>query len=429
MPPWSRRNRPSLTAAAGNVVPGAAPASPGALIARNEKWQEKILALTSSVPEPSGASAVIRSTLDKCKLVIEADITEGERQEIQRQIDGFQTGRAGQLIWLVGECFPSWEEDEDGSVNWTTYSPVELKLDSNKIAKVSGLNNQDYVLTNPWYRTWQPDIAYHLKSWSAHKSLVDVLESMYFHQLAETTVATSRLAGAGILFIPTDLPNLPLRDGRPEEGSQQELQEVLSNTMMQSITERDSSGAVVPLVMFGEEASQKPEHVLLERPDDAHAYTERMNGMAQRYARGVELPIESTMGMGPANHWTAWIIREDKWLEYVKPIGDLLADSLTRNRLKPILRQLGKDKEVVRKAKILIDGRELITKSDLTEPAIKLAQIGGLISDEAILRATGFDPAKDKFDANADNGPNSKKDGGGTRLEALPAQFRDNKPV
>lgn len=430
--PWyRRRSRRPLTAAAGGVIQGGSPATPEALVKRLEGWQKKILYLSSVVPEPAGASALIRSTLDKVFMEVEGEgLNKGELEELNRQVVNFETGRAGQLIWLAGEVFPSWHENEDGEVEWRAYSPIELHVEPRKQAKLKGPDGKDIELTDPWYRAWQPDLAYSYHAWSAHKSLVDLLEAMYVHQLADTAVATSRLAGAGILYWPTDLPSMPLRDGRPEEGSRQELQEQLQHSMMESITERNSADAVVPLIVFGDPSTNentKPAHILLERPDDAKGYTERMNGYAQRYARGVELPIESTMGMGPANHWTAWIIREDKWLEYVQPIAELLADSLTRNRIKPILRKMGKSEKVIRGVRVVANGDALITKSDLSEPAIKAAQIGRILSDDAIIRAIGFNPETDKFDP--ENDQINDGSGPGTRLEELPAQFRDNRPV
>lgn len=428
---WNRQRGP-LVAAAGGVVTGGSPATPEALVKRMERWQERILHLTAAVPEPAGASAVIRNTLDRVKLRVEVEgISDATTAELERHIRNFELGRAGQLIWLVGEAFPSWREDQDGSIIWETYSPIELKVERGKRAVLKdGPLGKDQELSSPWYRLWQPDPAHRYRAWSTHKALIEVLEAMHVHQLADTAVATSRLAGAGILFWPTDLPSMPLRDGRPEEGSRQELQEQLSKGMLEPITQRDSADAVVPLVVFGDPTygeGQRPSHILFERPDDAKGYTERMNGYAQRYARGVELPIESTTGMGPANHWTAWVIKEEKWLEYALPIGQLVADSLNQNRIKPMLRELGVPADVVQRARVVADGSDLIAKPDLTDPALKAAQIGGILSDDAIVSAIGFDPAADKFDPARDKGNDGNRSA--TRLEEVPARFRDNKPA
>lgn len=407
-----------LAASAGSVVEGGSPTSPEAIAKRMTNWQERVLKLAASVPEVAGASALVRNSMSKIEFEVEGP-SQAISDQILKSLETFPTGRAGQLLWLVGESIPSWRI-EGSEVIWEAYSPAEFKAEKGKPAQVRNAEDKfvDIQVGEQWYRNWQPDVSCRYHSWSAHKALLDLMESMYLHQLADTAVATSRLAGAGILYWPTNLPSLPLKDGRPEEGSQEELQMMLSEAMTHSIKDRNGADAFVPMVVFGDssiDSSEKPTHILLERPDDATSFAARMAAYRERYATGVELPIESVSGVGNANHWTAWVVNEDKWRFYLAPLAELIATSLTRNFVKPLAAKLGHNGDV----RLIASGKLLTQKPDKTDAAIRLAQLGGYLSDAAVLEATGFNPDED-------SGTGIRESNG--RLPDLPVTYRDTTP-
>lgn len=422
--PWNRNNQ-IVTAAAGEVASGKSPIHPDVIAKRTERWQRRTLDLISAIPEPAGASALIQNTLDRVSLRVEAKgVSQKDLSDLNSMLEGFDLGRAGMLLWQVGECYPVWREEADGIV-WEINSPLEFQAETGKQPKQLNSANkfEDLPGGSKFFRIWKPDPARKYMAWSPHKGMVDLLESMYVHQLADTAVATSRLAGAGILYWPTDLPSIDPKGGPPEEGTREKLQEELQHAMMQSISDRNSADAVVPLIVFGDPSlgdNFKPEHILLERPDDAKAFASRMDAYSQRYARGVELPIESVQGMGPANHWTAWVIKEDKWRFYVSPIAEIPAQALAKNFIKPILRSIGYSEDIVRDAKVVPDGSLLIEKPDKSDAALRLKQMN-VMSDEAALRETGFDPATDLA-------PPEEQARGQVRLKEMPVNARDTSP-
>lgn len=422
--PWTDPNaKKPISAAAGASHAGPSPVRPDFIAKRRERWQERVIQLITAVPEPSGASALVENTLSKVKLRIEGDIEKSDAKELEELLKGFDMGRAGMLLWQVGECYPLWRQNEFDEIEWEVNSPLEIEAQTGKSPKLIGPDNKPRALQEEEniFRIWKQDPSRKYQAWSPHKGLLDLLEAMYLHQLADTAVATSRLAGAGLLFWPTDLPSLPVKDGNPAPGSREELQQELMMAMQQSISDRNSTDAFVPLIVFGDPTvgeNFKPEHILLERPDNAKAWSERMDTYSRRYARGVELPVESVNGMGPANHWTAWVIKEDKWRFYIHPIAELVVHGLLRNFVRPILLAQGYEIDIVKNVKLIADGTTLIEKPDKSDAAIRLAQLGGILNDEAVLRETGFDPVKDKGDGVRE----SKK----TRLQELPAKFREN---
>src|SRR4029077_14529456 len=97
------------------------------------------------------------------------------------------------------------------------------------------------------------------------------------------------------------------------------------------------------------------------------------------------------------------------------PIADVITKGLTRNFAKPLARRLGYDGP----SNVVANGKLLIAKPDRTYAAIRLAQIGGFLSDEAVVREAGFDPKTDM-------GTGVRESNG--RLQDLPVSFLDTSP-
>lgn len=412
-----RRDR-VVRASFGESVSAGSPVGVEALVRGRVRWQEQVGELILSVPEASGALSLVASSGRRVGFVVS-----GLRQEVvDEALRGFDVGRAGSLLWSVGEFFAE-KRVVDGVVVWDVLSPLEVREGSGRRLEkrvVSG----DWVSAGDTFRVFRGGLFDRFAAWSPFMGAVDVLEAMKVHQLADTAVGTSRLAGAGILWWPTDLPNMELVDGVPAEGSQQELSAVLQRAMVESITNRNSRNAVVPVIAFADSESQAtPKHVLLERSDDANAFSDRMNGYALRLARAIDLPIEAVVGMGGANHWTAWVIKEDQWRFYLQPIFDIIAEALLEQFLKPMARELGLSDEAVARITLTADGTELVSKPDKSDKAIRLAQLGGFMSREAVLRESGFDPERDV--SGLPEGAVNK----GPRLAELPVDYRSTSPL
>jgi hypothetical protein len=231
---------------------------------------------------------------------------------------------------------------------------------------------------------------------SAHKALLDVTEAMYLHQLADTTVATSRLAGAGILYIPDDeLPSVPVADnGTAEPGTREYVEQVIGSSMVASLKNRNVHDALVPVFLFGSaEHSKGLKHLLMERPDDADAFASRMRAYAERYAIGVDLPPEIVTGIGSVTRWTAAKVDQNFWSYYLAPLNQITADALNANFVSQLASLLNASIDAT-SVNLTVDGSNVITKPDLTEAAIQLKKLN-VISDEAAARVSGFDTETD----------------------------------
>lgn len=389
--PFSKRPpRAGIFGAASTIVTGGNPANPDAIVARQEAWQKRVNQLIGVVPEANAAAKYVRNSLGRVKFTTPGIVDPVVRRIIERQLESFDAGRISENVFRVGEGVIAYEYDAaQRRTRWWDYSIFEYESDGKKPAAVIKPDGKKSALppARKSFRVWQPDPDNRWAAYSSNRAAIDVLEAMYVHQLADTTVATSRLAGAGVLYWPNDdLQDVPADNGSPEQGSQQDVARQLAIAMTSTVKNRDAADAIVPFIYFGSAAAAAGlRHVLTERPDNAYAYVSRMDGYAARYARGVDLPAEVVLGLSEANHWTAWKVDENTWTYYLAPLADLIADALLRNFVEPVARALGYQGAVDCEP----DGSDVIAKPDKTDAGIKL-QAQGVITKVAAAEAAGF---------------------------------------
>lgn len=410
-----------VQAAAGQVIRGGSPSTPKAVLRRQQKWQERVLVYADSVPEVSHAADFVAKTTAKVHILVE----DGSPQNvavIAKQLKHFPMGRAAELIFLVGECLVMFRyKAEESHTVWKVLAPGEFEIPQrNKPLKIKGKSGKMGEVGPEWryFRIWDPCRRDRYAATSPHRAMLDLLESMYVHQLADAAIATSRLAGAGILFLPNDLaPSMPRTEsGRPEPGSMEELIENLAQAMVESLRDRTSEDAFVPFMMTGDgEFGAMIRHILMERADDADAFASRMEEYAKRYGRSVPLPMEVVTGMGPANHWTAWKVDENTWSYYLAPLVGMILSALEERFADPLAGLLGDPGASVT---LTADPRDVVAKPDRTDAAIRARQLG-ILSAEATLRYAGFDPERDIE-------PDREMHRAVGRLEELPSRFRDS---
>ena len=387
-----RKQSPSkrpVVSSAGGVIEGGSPARPEAIMQRQAEWQKRTHAFVDVIPEAGHAQRFVENTTGKVKLVVEGDATNAPA--LTRQLAGFPMGRVCANLFTVGEILVAYKYD-GGRTRWNSYAHGDYKYEKNKPLKVKGEDGKFRELGNEWkwFRIFREDSNDRFAAWSTHKPMLDLLESLYVHQLADTAVAQSRLAGAGVFYVPNDeLNDIPVEDGgEPEPGSQAHFEMRLREAMTDSLRNRKAEDAIVPVFMFGSsEFAEGLRHVLMERIDNAEAFAKRMEAMKRRYADGIDLPAEVVIGMGEANHWGAWKVDHNTWQYYLEPMVEVATGALLQNFVNPVAMALGTRTELT----ISIDGTAVIVKPDKTDAAIRAHSVGAL-SAEGLLHYAGFDP-------------------------------------
>lgn len=342
------------------------------------------------MPEAIHAGLYVTNTTANIDIKIEGD--ERLAPMIEEMLSAFPMSRVCTNLFYVGEMVVAFDKK---NFRWQSFGKLDYKYADKKPLEVRQEDGKFYKLDPDWiwFRIYRPDPSDRFAAWSTHKAMLDVLESMYVHQLADTAVAQSRLAGAGILFIPNDeFLDIPVEDGgEPEPGTQAHFEKRLRDAMTDSVRDRKAQDAIVPLIMFGAaELSDGIRHVLMERKDDADAFASRMKAMAARYGDGIDLPKEVVTSMGEANHWGAWKVDQNTWQYYLQPLAQVVIDALTTNFIRPIAEGLGSTAKITAKA----DATRVIVKPDRTDAAIRLHALKALKA-AAALEAAGFDPVLD----------------------------------
>lgn len=381
----SSRRSSSLVAASSPmvqppVVLGESFLAPEAIRARSQGWQRKILQYATSVPEVAGAASLVRNSASRVRLVVEGG-DEALRLELQARVDGLDLGRLARLVWLSGEAWVVWPRER--------VAPYSLSVDEvssvSSSPRVRGASGKMDDLRDPFFRVWQPADLNRFHASSPNEAAIDLVDAMYLHQLADTSVATSRLAGAGILVWPTTRLREGLVDGKPVRGSQEELLKDFSDAALKAISQRSSVEATIPFVVFvdPDQKSFLPEMLRIERDDYAEQYKLRFEEYRLRYATAIDLPIESTTGLGSTNHWSAWAIREDKWREYLAPLLEIIRDAIWRRVILPVDSSM----------RLMVDANELIAKPDQTATILRLLQLG-VIEPAYAFEQLNLDPSR-----------------------------------
>lgn len=190
-------------------------------------------------------------------------------------------------------------------VEWCAYSTDEVMYDSgtwqiNDGAETFPIGEHDIIM-----RCWRPHPRRHHEAQSPVRAALPVLREL--HGLTKHVGAQidSRLAGAGILFLPQSM-TFPTgqggQGGDATEGEDAFIRDLI-DAMLTPIKDRDSAAAVVPLVVkVPDDAIGKVQHVTFATPLDERAKDLRDEAL-RRFALGMDIPPEVVLGLGDSNHW------------------------------------------------------------------------------------------------------------------------------
>jgi hypothetical protein len=292
----------------------------------------------------------------------------------------------------------------DGSMIWGVYSPLEVNTQGRSwTLKFEGapdlvLGEFDVVI-----RIWRADPYLRNHADSPFKSMLPVLaeiEKLTMHIQAQLI---SRLAGAGIMWVPEgiDFPDMPLGPGATDEEKAAAETANGPTKLMRLIAE---AGATA-LRNQGHPSTRVP--IIIQVPDNLIEYVgkvttfwseldekaqEMREGALHRFASGMDLPNESTEGMasnggtggGSSNgvsHWGAWQIEESAIKIHIEPAMELVVSAFTVDYIRI---QVPRTKMVVQ-----FSTAKLRLRPDRSKEALELYGLG-VLNRVALLRETGF---------------------------------------
>jgi len=172
-------------------------------------------------------------------------------------------------------------------------------------------------------RHWRPD--------SPVRGALGILSELFTLTQAIQAAAVSRLAGAGVFAVPTEI-EFPHRDGKVT-GFDEWLQEFMENTTA-PIADRSSAAAYVPFVFQAKgEHIDKLKHITFGTPFDEHSVTLR-DELLRRLATAMDMPARALTGE-QENHWGKAITQDEGVKLHVRPNLELVCDGITRGYLLP----------------------------------------------------------------------------------------------
>jgi hypothetical protein len=204
----------------------------------------------------------------------------------------------------------------------------------------------------------------------------------------------SRLTGAGILFLPSEI-QFPQADGDdPSASTADRFLSALGEAMMTALQNRASPAAKVPLVVTAPgDALDKVKHLTFWSELDA-AVLEMRDSAVKHLALGLDTPPEVLLGVGDSNHWNAWLVDDSAVKSHLEPRLAVVAAAATVSYLRPALEGQVPDPSLWH---VVADTSALRVRPDRSPQAIDLYDRGEL-SGEALRRETGFG----EFDAPSD---------------------------
>ncbi|MBA9005957.1 hypothetical protein [Thermomonospora cellulosilytica] len=383
----------------------------------NQSWQEAAWEYYSTTPEVRFAATWAGNAMGGARLYAgrrSADGTsiepapDGHRAtEIVAAIAGGPLGQSQLLAafgphlvvagegWILIRPTETPTGDGDGQ-EWRVLSVLEMRRQGNDLtAEIDGeevkIPAGDPDRIDPEgpvaIRVWDPHPRKHLEADSPVRASLGLLEELRVLSASVIAIARSRLAGRGVLLLPQGA-RFP-SSGEPG-GDEDDLMEVFLEVAQAAIRDPESAAAAVPILLeVPPETIGQIQRLTFESAFDDTAIRLREEAI-RRFATGLEVPAEILLGLGDANHWSAWALQEEAIRLGVEPKLATVADALTTQWLRPIL-----EAENVPDAHewlVWYDTAPLRVRTNRAQVALEAFGLG-LISGAAARRETGFDEA------------------------------------
>jgi hypothetical protein len=312
------------------------------------------------------------------------------------QVVGQMLREVGTHLEVAGECYIL-GVTRDGVERWQVVASTELSARGGSYytwGKKVESDTEPLIL-----RLWRP----HPRRWteanSPTRAILPVLSEI--DQLTKFVFAQidSRLAGAGLLLLPTEM-TLPSGQMTEDDEGDVAVQpaadsaafiRALTQAMTASLTDREQASSVVPIVATapGDQIGNA-QHLTFWTELQEQA-KELRDEAIRRLGLGMDLPAEVVLGTGDTNHWNAWKIDEAAIKVHAEPLLALICESLTTGYLRPLLIDDGMEPIEAERYSIKADTAALRLRPDRSTEALELYDRGA-ISLEALLREVGFEP-------------------------------------
>lgn len=312
----------------------------------------------------------------------------GEMAQVQRD------GERGVEYGIHSMTNIEWDKPEDG------LATVKLVPDG-KVEKETAF----VVPRLQVVRFWLPDHEWQAYAWSPMAAVIEDLHR--YRALAKYALKTadSAVAMSGLLWAPGEAfaaaPTGEFDDAAAVDAGTptSPLEEFYySIAGLRHSTSEDVSAIAPPLLHWDKELGP-PVPVKVGDALDPNGIAYRNEALAD-FARGMPIPNTTIIGggVGDANHWSEWLASDKMFSSAVAPTMNRIAHlDLTRSFLWPRALIAGFDPANLGNLRLGYDPSSVIVPPDQSDDALKL-YMAGLLSEDATLTHTNFDPAEKMTD-------------------------------
>ena len=406
---WSRRTvepeRPQALVAAATDIPLT---SQGWRTWRfgDQKWQQEAWRQYDICGELRYGTGWVGNALSRCRLYV-ADVDEHgdigeetEDEDVRAVADAMFGGPAARAeaqrsiginLSVAGEGFvvAQGKARADGGDQWSIASTSEVRRSGDKIVidrsggptqveKYTLQEGRDLLI-----RVWTPHPRRAELADSAVRAVLPILREI--EQLTKYVFAQidSRLAGAGMLFLPN---NVEFPRGPDDPPGLAGFMAMLSRIMGAALADRESASSLVPaMATVPGEFLDKIKHLTFDTELTSKTRELREEAI-RRLALGLDMPSEVLLGQGASNHWSAWLIEESTIKIHIVPPLVRVCDAYTRAYLAPALKRIRKDP---RRFAYWYDTSSLTQRPDRQADGVVVYD-KLLLSDDAMRQAGGW---------------------------------------
>lgn len=293
--------------------------------------------------------------------------------------------QTGVHLTVPGECYHVMVNDEE----WYVISSGNVQQDRQNRVTVL-ISGERHVLSGDELasRIWTPHPRDPDMADSPVRSNLSTLSEIKRLNEHVSAQLDSRLAGAGILFLPSEIQFAVPEGVDPQSNQADAFMSVLAEAMMTPILDRGSASAIVPIVVTAPgDSLSKVQHLTFWTELDDATIAMRDNAV-KRLALGLDTPPEILLGTADQNHWSAWMVDESSIKSHLEPRLGVVAGGITSSYLQPSLEGVVPDPQ---NYVVMADTSSIRVRPNRSTEAIELYDRLALNSD-ALRRETGFNP-------------------------------------
>lgn len=352
--------------------------------------------------------------------------TNARVRDIVRDIAGGPTGqkqlvgRLGVFLTVPGEGYVAVivrGEGRDETEEWHLLDRAEITTKGTEIvlALADGTKHTyDKERGDVLFRVWNPHPRISTDADSPVRSVLPAFLEIVQATTAIRHAAKSRLIGGKILMLPSQL-SLPMSQSAPraapvdpdaptlpppppaavDQGSAQDVQDMLFDVAEAAAKDPDSGAAHLPIVITADGEHIKNATLIDLHSDINKEQLEIRAAAIRRVALGMDIPAEVLLGISEMNHWNAWAMQDDAIQVHIVPLLETIADALTTALLRPTIERINREEGLD------IDPDDYVVWFDttaLTEdpdkaPEARDAFDRGALTAAALRKYSGFDDA------------------------------------